>query len=80
MVADARFAPDGQVVYSASWEGGPLELYTVRPEAPESTPLGYKSSALYAVSSTGELLLSLRKGFLSGSNGIGTLARAPHAV
>src|SRR5579863_5738167 len=33
----ARFAPDGQtVLYSAAWQGNPVEVFTARPEAPES--------------------------------------------
>ena len=55
----------------------PIEIYTVRPGSPETTPLGYKNAALFGVSSTGELALSLRDSFLSGSSGIGTLAKAP---
>ncbi len=74
----ARFAPDGKsVVYGASWEGMPIEIYTARPDGPESTPLGFKNASLFAVSSTGELALSLRDSYLSGASGIGTLARAP---
>ena len=35
------FAPDGQtVVYSASWEGTPFEIFINRPESPESRPFG----------------------------------------
>src|SRR5262249_31457576 len=42
-IGSARFAPDGRsVVYGASWEGQPLEIYTTRPEGPESTPIGVK--------------------------------------
>ena len=34
-VGTARFAPDGRsVVYGASWEGRPIEIYTTRPEGP----------------------------------------------
>ena len=77
-IGNARFAPDGKsVVYGASWEGKPIEIYTVRPGSPETTSIGYKNAALFSVSSTGELALSLRDSFLSGSSGIGTLARAP---
>ena len=77
-IGNARFAPDGKsVVYGASWEGKPIEIYTVRPGSPETTAIGYKNAALFGVSSTGELALSLRESFLSGSSGIGTLARAP---
>jgi Tol biopolymer transport system component len=77
-ISNARFAPDGKsVVYGASWEGKPIEIYTVRPGSPETTTLGYKNAALFGVSSSGELALSLRESFLSGSSGIGTLAKAP---
>ncbi len=77
-LGNARFAPDGKtVVYAASWEGKPIEIYTARPGSPESTPLGYKYATLLALSSSGELALSIREGFLSGGSGMGTLARAP---
>jgi Tol biopolymer transport system component len=65
------------VVYSASWEGQPIEIYTTRAEGPESTPLAVKNASLYAVSSTGELAISLRQGFLNGPQGVGTLATLP---
>ncbi len=77
-IGNARFAPDGKtVVYGASWEGQPIEIYTTQPGRAESTPLGYKNAALFAVARTGELALSLRESFLSGSSGVGTLAKAP---
>src|SRR5688572_7818261 len=38
-VYGARFAPDGQVVYSAGWDGGRRELYARRPETPEARSL-----------------------------------------
>ncbi|HKB72603.1 MAG TPA: protein kinase [Thermoanaerobaculia bacterium] len=74
----ARFAPDGEtVVYGASWEGAPVALFSTRIGNPESTPLGYAKANLAALSSTGELALSLRDQALSGTQGVGTLARAP---
>ncbi len=74
----ARFAPDGHgVVYSASWEGNPLEIYTTRPEGPESTPIGVKFADLMSVSPSGELAISLRDRFLAGPGGVGTLATVP---
>jgi Tol biopolymer transport system component len=77
-IGTARFAPDGRtVVYSASWEGQPLELYTTRPEGPESTPIGVKNANLFSISSSGELAISLRDRFLAGPAGIGTLATVP---
>jgi Tol biopolymer transport system component len=77
-IGTARFAPDGRsVVYGASWEGRPLEIYTTRPEGPESTPIGVKNANLLSVSSTGELAISLRERFLAGPAGDGTLATVP---
>ncbi|HEY2796749.1 MAG TPA: protein kinase [Thermoanaerobaculia bacterium] len=75
----ARFAPDGHgVVYGASWEGAPLEIYTTRPEGPESTPIGVKNADLFSVSPSGELAISLRgERFLAGPAGVGTLATVP---
>ncbi|HET9794412.1 MAG TPA: protein kinase, partial [Thermoanaerobaculia bacterium] len=74
----ARFAPDGAtVVYGASWEGAPVAIFSTRIGNPESTPLGYGKANLASVSSTGELALSLREQALSGTEGVGTLARAP---
>jgi len=77
-VGTARFAPDGQtVVYGASWEGAPVTIFSTRIGNPESMPLGYEKTNLMAVSSTGELAVSLRQTGLSGTSGTGTLARAP---
>src|SRR5262249_52126925 len=40
-IQSARFAPDGQtIVYGASWEGRPVEIFTTRPESFEARPLG----------------------------------------
>ena len=77
-IGTARFAPDGRtVVYSASWEGQPLEIFTTRPEGPESTAVGVKNSNLLAVSPSGELAISLRDRFLASPLGTGTLATVP---
>ncbi len=74
----ARFAPDGRsVVYGASFEGQPLEIYTTRPEGPESTPTGVKNANLMSVSASGDLAVSVRERFLAGPAGIGTLATVP---
>jgi len=59
-IAQARFAPDGQTfVYSAAWRGLPSEIYTTRNDSRESRPLGFGHAALVAVSSAGELAISL---------------------
>ena len=78
MVHAARFAPDGKtIIYSAAWEGKSLQLYTTRPESPESHELEPAGADVLAVSSSGEMALSLaslpKAGFLYS----GTLARVP---
>ena len=56
----ARFVPDGQtIVYSASWDGRPSEIFTTRVGSTESRPLGLPPAAILAVSSKGEMALSL---------------------
>jgi eukaryotic-like serine/threonine-protein kinase len=78
-VYGARFAPDGQsVIYSAGWEGQPTEIYSTRPDNPESMSLGHSGVQLLGMSSTGEMAISLRS--RSGAfQQFGTLARLPLA-
>lgn len=60
VVTNGRFTPDGQsVVYSAAWDGKPVESFTTRADSPESRPLGVPLSGIMAISSTGELALAL---------------------
>ncbi len=77
IVDAARFTPDGQtVVYGAAWDGGPFRLYLTRPGSPDTTALGLPDADLLAVSSNGELAISLSYK-LKGWMGLGTLARVP---
>jgi hypothetical protein len=76
----ARFSSDGQtVLYSASWEGSPIEVFTARMDSPESRPLGLTGDSLRAVSRSGEVALSLRDRYVNGFLRSGTLARMPMA-
>src|SRR5262245_31556218 len=68
-VESARFAADGQVVYSASFEGQPAVTFLSRIETRELRPLTVDAMNLVGVSPQGELAF-LREG---------TLARAPVA-
>src|SRR5690349_3903128 len=46
-IGAARFSPDGHtVVYSAAFGAEPLQIYTTRPDAPQSRELGLKNSSL----------------------------------
>ncbi len=77
-ILHGRFAPDGQtVLYSASWEGSPTEIYSTRVDGTESRPLGLKKADLLAVSSAGELLVLVGSDTLKSPGGTGTLARVP---
>src|ERR1700719_2018891 len=78
VIYSARFAPDGQtVIYSASWDGQAPQLFSTRPDAPESRPLEVRDSNLFAVSSTGQMAISLGcRIVLFGECG-GTLANMP---
>src|SRR5579863_3848567 len=79
IVHSARFAPDGKtVIYSAAWEGKLLDLYTTRPESPQSQQVEPKGADVLAVSASGEMLLALHsKPRDSSFLYAGTLARVP---
>jgi Tol biopolymer transport system component/predicted Ser/Thr protein kinase len=79
IVHSARFAPDGKtVIYSAAWEGKPLDLYTTRPESPQSQQMEPKGADVLAISASGEMLLALHsKPRDSSFQYSGTLARVP---
>jgi Tol biopolymer transport system component len=57
MVARARFAPDGNIVYQASWDNGPQRVYLAVPGSPESRDLGI-DGGFGAVSSKQQLTVS----------------------
>jgi Tol biopolymer transport system component/predicted Ser/Thr protein kinase len=76
----ARFASDGQsVVYSATWEGGPLEVLVARPESLQSRSLELPGAEILAISSTGELAVLLHSQQVRSYIHTGTLARMPLA-
>jgi Tol biopolymer transport system component len=77
-VAAARFAPDGQtVVYGAAFGDEPVQLYTTRPDSPQSRELGVKGSSILAISHATELAITLDHTFRSANVSWGTLARMP---
>ena len=66
-IRSARFAPDGQtILYSAAWQGNPVETFSARQGMVESRSLGLGRAELLAISSKGEMALSL------GSHPVGT--------
>jgi len=74
----ARLAPDGQtVIYSAAWEGSPVEVFSTRPESPESSSLGLRGAEILAVSAAGEMAVLLNSQQTKSMTHVGTLARVP---
>ncbi len=53
----ARFAPDGQTVFYGA--GIPPQIYAVRPESSESSPLALPNANVLSISSTGWMALRL---------------------
>jgi predicted Ser/Thr protein kinase len=75
MVAGARFAQDGQsILYAASWDGQPLDLFSVEPGSPESRPLGFAPACLFAIARTAEMAISVGCRFQNSFITTGTLA------
>jgi len=79
-IRSARFAPDGQtILYSAAWQGNPVETFSARQGMVESRSLGLGRAELMAISSKGEMALSLGSHPVGTWINVGTLARAPLA-
>src|SRR6185369_17123648 len=77
-IRSARFAPDGQtILYSAAWQGNPVDVFTARPEAPESRSMGLSRTQLMSVSSVAEMAVLLDSKAIGTWVSMGTLARAP---
>ncbi|MGA8273510.1 MAG: serine/threonine-protein kinase, partial [Candidatus Sulfotelmatobacter sp.] len=76
-IGNARFTPDGSMVYSASWEGGEDQLYMSRTDDPGSRELGIKDAELLSISKGGELAIRLKTEYHGGYARSGTLARVP---
>ncbi|MGH9536980.1 MAG: protein kinase domain-containing protein [Terriglobales bacterium] len=76
-IGNARFTPDGSIVYDASWEGGPHQLFLARTDDNGSRELGMKDSALLSISRSGELAILINSVYHGGYARVGTLARVP---
>jgi len=79
-IRSARFAPDGQtILYSAAWQGNPTDVFTARPEAPESRSMGLNRTQLMSISGNAEMAVLLDSKAIGAWVSMGTLARAPLA-
>jgi eukaryotic-like serine/threonine-protein kinase len=77
-VYSARFAPDGHnVVYGASWDGAPVEIFSADLKIPGSRNIEIPPGALLAVSSTGEMAVLQSAKPLFMFTFIGTLGQVP---
>ena len=76
-IGNARFTPDGTVVYSAAWDGGQSQMYMARTDETGARELGLKDAELLSISNSGELAIRLNSQALDGYERIGTLARVP---
>jgi dipeptidyl aminopeptidase/acylaminoacyl peptidase len=77
-VYSGRFSPDGRtVIYGASWNGDPMQLYSTIPDSHLARSLGQVSAHLLAVSAGNELALVVNGKHGSRLDFLGTLARSP---
>jgi hypothetical protein len=76
-IGNARFTPDGSIVYSASWDGGENQLYMGRLDDHGARELGVKDAELLSISKSGELAVRLNTVSFTGYARVGTLARIP---
>lgn len=80
VIRNAKFAPDGQsIIYGAAWEGRPVEIFVARPDSTESRLLGIPGADLLAISSKGEMAVSMHRYNRVGFVWSGMLARVPLA-
>jgi predicted Ser/Thr protein kinase len=79
VISSARFSSDGRtIVYSASWEGRPSDVFMTAMGSPESRALGFAGVELVDVSRTGELAMLGPEGILRVAPLTG--ARAPRDI
>jgi Tol biopolymer transport system component len=75
-ITAARFAQDGKtVLYAASWEGSPIEIFSAQADKPESRPFGSLNTDVLSMSSVGELAVSLDRHVYAPFVRTGTLAQ-----
>ncbi len=75
-VWSARFGSDGKtILYSASWDGEPTEIFVGSPQSPESRPLGLTGADVLSVSTSGDIAVSLGSAVSGEFQKTGTLGR-----
>src|SRR5579863_8388907 len=76
-MGNARFTPDGSIVYSAAWDGGDSQLYIARTDNPGARELGLKDAEVLSISKNGELAIRFKTVVVAAYSIAGTLARVP---
>jgi Tol biopolymer transport system component len=75
-ILSAHFAPDGTtVVYSAAWDGKPVEVFVRRLESPEARPFGLAGAEVLSIAKSGEMAVSLGRSATAAFRRTGTLAQ-----
>jgi Tol biopolymer transport system component len=76
-MGNARFTPDGSVIYSATWEGSGNRLYLAPAGEIGARELPFKDVEILSVSKKNELAIRLNSTGHGGFATTGTLARVP---
>src|SRR3984957_17554399 len=74
-MGNARFTPDGSVIYNATWEGSDAQLFIAPVDSLGERELPFKNVEILSVSSKGELAIRLNSSIRGGYATTGTLAR-----
>ena len=74
---NARFAPDGSIIYGAAWDDQPIEIYSTVAGTRHSRSVGLPGADILSISGTGEMAVSLGRKYVHGWVSSGTLARIP---
>lgn len=74
---NARFAPDGSIIYGAAWDDQPIEIYSTVAGTRHSRAVGLPGADILSISASGEMAVSLGRRYLIGWVSSGTLARIP---
>jgi eukaryotic-like serine/threonine-protein kinase len=74
-MGNARFTPDGNVIYNAIWEGSDTMLYIAPVDSLGERELPFKDAEILSISSKGELAIRLNTTIRGGYAQTGTLAR-----
>ncbi len=78
-MGNARFTPDGSVIYNATWEGSDAQLFIAPVDSLGERELPFKNVEILSVSSKGELAIRLNSAVRGGYATTGTLARVNYS-